>query len=82
MQRFPCARLKQSDEIYRERFHMSMIENIEYIRDTGMEDFLRKETEKWKCPECGATLCNNGICFNCGVDKLKEFIAEKRKSRD
>jgi hypothetical protein len=32
---------------------------------------------------CGGVInCYTGICFNCGVDKLKEFIAKKRKTRD
>ena len=51
---------------------MSMIENLEYIKKQGIEPFLEKETEKWKCPECGAVICcHNGICFSCGLEKLK-----------
>jgi hypothetical protein len=69
---FPCERLQHIDKRYKSSFRMSMIENLEYIRKNGIEEFLLKEEEKWKCPECGAVICcHNGICFNCGLDKLK-----------
>jgi hypothetical protein len=76
---FPCRRLKALDKRYRTFYHMSMIENLERIRDKGMDDFLDEETVKWRCPECGGVICcHNGICFSCGLEKLK---AKKRRYR-
>jgi hypothetical protein len=70
---FPCRSLKHLDNRYRTHYRMSMIENLVYIRDNGIEKFLEKEEEKWKCPECGAVICcHNGICFSCGLEKLKK----------
>jgi hypothetical protein len=74
---FPCRRLKNLDKRYRTKYHMSMIENLIYIKEQGIDKFLEKEAEKWQCPECGGVIsCHNGICYNCGLDKLKnrEFI--------
>jgi hypothetical protein len=69
---FPCDNLGHIDQRYRTLFRMSLIENLEYIRENGIRLFLDKEEEKWRCPECGETICcHNGICFNCGLDKLK-----------
>ncbi|MFC1995458.1 hypothetical protein ACFLVM_01085 [Chloroflexota bacterium] len=52
-------------------FRMSMIENLGIIKEKGATKFLEQEVDKWKCPECGAAICcHNGICFNCGLDKL------------
>ncbi len=49
-----------------------MIENLEAIREKGMVQFLEKQEEKWKCPECGGVICcHNGICFSCGLYLLK-----------
>ena len=68
---FPCHRLKTLDARYRARYHMSMIENLEFIRDHGVESFLEKEEAKWRCPECGGTICcHNGLCLNCGLETL------------
>jgi hypothetical protein len=51
---------------------MSMISNLEYIRENGIDKFLNEESKKWKCPDCGETICtHNGICFNCGLEKLR-----------
>jgi hypothetical protein len=69
---FPCERLKRLDKRCRTYFGMSMIENLEYIKNNGISQFLVKEQEKWKCPECGGLICcHNGICFDCGFSKLK-----------
>ena len=72
-QNFPCRRLKALDKRYRTKYHMSMIENLEWIRDKGIDRFLEKENEKWQCPNCGGVICcHNGLCLNCSLDKLKQ----------
>jgi len=69
---FPCITLQHLEKRYKTFFRMSMVDNLRYIKNNGMEKFLEKEEQKWKCPECGAVICcHNGICFNCGLDKLK-----------
>jgi hypothetical protein len=76
---FPCRRLKTLDKRYRTFYHMSMIENLEHIKNIGIKPFLEKQEEKWKCPKCGGVICcHNGLCFNCGLDKLRQ---KKRKYR-
>jgi len=68
---FPCRRLKSLDKRYRDKYHMSMIENQEFIQEHGIEKFLEKEEKKWKCPKCGdAVCCHNGLCMNCQLDIL------------
>ncbi len=69
---FPCRRLKTLDKRYRTKYHMSMIENLVYIKENGIELFLNKEEEKWRCPECGGVIsCHNGLCYGCSLGKLK-----------
>ena len=70
---FPCSQLKSLDKRYRIKYHMSMIENLEFIKVHGVESFIEKEESKWKCPECGGVICcHNGLCFNCSLDKLQK----------
>ncbi len=44
---FPCDRLRHLDKRYRTRYGMSEIENLEYIRDHGIERFLENERARW-----------------------------------
>jgi hypothetical protein len=69
---YPCRRLKQLDKRYKTKYRMSMIENLDYIKQRGIDRFLDKEYEKWKCTKCGKVICcHNGICYNCEINKLK-----------
>ncbi len=69
---FPCNALLHIDRRYRAHFRMSMIENLEFIKKNGIRRFLLKETERWKCTNCGGTICcHNGICFDCGLKQMK-----------
>lgn len=68
---FPCKRLKSLDKRYRTKYHMSMIANLEFIKNHGTEAFLEKEAEKWNCSDCGGVICcHNGLCLNCNLDTL------------
>jgi len=70
---FPCSRLKALDKRYRTKYHMSMIENLQFIKGNGIEKFLEKEEAKWCCPECGGVICcHNGLCLFCNLDKLRQ----------
>ena len=69
---FPCERLEHIDKGYRAKYRMSVIENLEYIKEHGIKRFLGEQEDRWKCPECGAVICcHNGVCFDCGLGKLK-----------
>lgn len=68
---FPCESLIHLDKRYKTHFRMSMIENLQFIKNNGIKRFLVKEQEKWKCTECGGVICcHNGICFACGLGEL------------
>ncbi len=68
-EKYPCARLKQLDKRYRTNYNMSMIENLEYIREYGLENFVCKENERWACNNCGGTICvHRGFCLYCKGD--------------
>jgi hypothetical protein len=66
-EKFPCARLKQLDKRYRTRYNMSMLENLENIREFGIRQFVATEKVRWACPDCGGAICvHRGYCYSCG----------------
>ncbi len=65
--KFPCARVKHIDKRYRTKYGMSMIENLNFIKSNGIEEFVKSEDAKWKCPDCGNIICvHRKNCFFCG----------------
>jgi len=67
---FPCDNLKHLDKRYRTKYNMSMIENLENIKDFGIRKFLKNEDVRWTCPHCGGTICvHKGYCIDCGKKK-------------
>lgn len=66
-EKFPCARLRQLDKRYRTKYKMSMLENLEHIRDLGIQEFVANERVRWKCQSCGGLVCvHRDECLYCG----------------
>jgi hypothetical protein len=68
-EKYPCARLKNLDKRYRTKYGMSMMENLAHIKNCGLESFLEKEEEKWKCKVCGSGLSvHRDFCLSCKAE--------------
>jgi hypothetical protein len=64
--KFPCQRLKQLDKRYRTKYHMSMLENLEAIKEYGLDAFLQQEEKRWTCSECGSLVSvHKEACLKC-----------------
>lgn len=72
-EKFPCKRLKALDKRYREKYHLSMIENLTFIQEKGLDAFLEEQERIWRCPGCGAAICcHNGLCLSRSLDTLRK----------
>ena len=64
---FPCDKLNHLDKRYRTKYKMSMIENLENIKQLGVREFMKNEKIRWTCSQCGETICvHRGLCYTCG----------------
>jgi hypothetical protein len=82
----PCKRLAKLDEHYRQRYCMSMVENQKMIRQKGIDEFLKNQAERYRCPSRGDVISvHDGKCYRCGfqVQKPIEKVGKNRwdKSR-
>jgi uncharacterized OB-fold protein len=51
-----------------------MLENLEYIKQNGIDAFAANENERWKCESCGELICvHRGCCLSC---------ADKKQAKD
>jgi hypothetical protein len=68
--KFPCRRIKDLDKRYRTKYGVSLIENLNTIKEIGLTQFVELEKGKWKCSNCGQLLCvHRDTCINCGILK-------------
>lgn len=64
--KYPCSRLTKLDNRYRTKYGMSMIENLNFIKNNGMEKFLDYEQSRWTCKECNSGISvHRDFCLNC-----------------
>ncbi|OPY20198.1 MAG: hypothetical protein A4E24_01299 [Methanomethylovorans sp. PtaU1.Bin093] len=44
-----------------------MIDNLKRIKETGIDNFMVIENEKWTCEKCGDIICvHTWKCTKCG----------------
>lgn len=71
-EKYPCSRLKRLDNRYRTKYGMSMLDNLNFIKENKMEKFLENEQKRWTCDVCGSGISvHRDFCLNCKT-KLKE----------
>lgn len=47
-----------------------MLENLQHIKEKGIESFLEEEKKRWKCSACGSILSvHREACVYCGSEK-------------
>jgi Protein of unknown function (DUF3795) len=65
--KYPCTRLEHLDQRYITKYGMSMIQNLDQIKEIGLKRFMEMENTRWVCPECGSPICiHNKKCYICG----------------
>jgi len=65
-EQYPCAQIERIDKRYRKNYHMSMKENLEFIKSQGIGKFLEAQYRKYRCEHCGGLISvHNRKCFKC-----------------
>ena len=51
---------------YKSNYKMSVIDNLEYIKDMGVNQFIEEQYQKYSCSKCGGLVSiHNRKCFKC-----------------
>ena len=66
----PCEKLAHLDKRYRERYGISMIENLKLITAKGNAEFLKSQAKEYTCSKCGDVVCvHDSKCLVCGYQR-------------
>jgi len=64
---FPCENFKKLERRYSSKYHTSLIDNLQNIKEKGVTGFIAGEEKKWKCPGCGGIMSmHTWGCIECG----------------
>jgi hypothetical protein len=65
-EKYPCTRIKYIDKRYRTKYNLSLIENLDNIKKSGLNQFFISEKKRWKCSNCGGSICiHTRFCIDC-----------------
>jgi hypothetical protein len=71
----PCEHLAHLDNRYRERYGMSMVENLKEIQTKGVDAFLKSQADRYRCSSCsGVVSVHDGKCYSCGQIRDKANV--------
>jgi rubrerythrin len=52
---------------------MSLLDNLNRIKEIGIRKYIKEEKEKWVCRKCGSLLSvHREYCLNCG--QKREYL--------
>jgi Zn finger protein HypA/HybF involved in hydrogenase expression len=76
--KYPCTRLKNLDKRYRLKYGMSMLNNLNFIKISGIRNFIKEEKYRWQCSSCkklfSAHRDNCPVCGNKKPASLRRFV--------
>lgn len=63
---FPCKQIKSLEKSYNSRYHASLVENSNTVREHGVKVLLEQHREKYKCQHCGGIISlHDAECSEC-----------------
>ncbi len=66
----PCARVTKLIDMGRYLHRKEYLPNLAKIREMGVEEWVRCEEERWRCPRCGLPLSwYDAECAGCGAPR-------------
>lgn len=64
---FPCRRIRDLDRSYRKRYGASLIEQSLFVKENGIDLFLKNEWKRYICAVCGGVISlHDHRCSECG----------------
>ncbi len=76
---YPCGEVMEKETRYTTQYphRESPLENLQTIREHGMDTFLKNEESMWTCPTCGKPFSvHDRCCPHCG-EKIEKYLQNR-----
>jgi len=69
--KYPCRRIKDLNKRYTTKYGEDLFFNFKECKEKGKDVFIKEQSAKWICPNCGKILCvHREKCLFCGSDNI------------
>lgn len=63
---YPCKLIKNLERSYNKRYSTSLLANSAYVKEYGIEIFMKQQKEKYTCKTCGGIISiHDRECSEC-----------------
>lgn len=67
---YPCKQIKALEKSYITRYHASLMENSNTVKEHGLFAFMIQQREEYTCPHCGGIISiHDKECCECQYKK-------------
>ncbi|MEJ2627227.1 MAG: DUF3795 domain-containing protein, partial [bacterium] len=71
----PCHRITNLINMGRYLHRKEYLPNLEKIREMGVQEWVKYEEERWRCPRCGLPMSwYDAECVGCGAPRSKRLF--------
>ena len=71
----PCYRITSLINMGGYLHRKEYLPNLKKIREMGVQEWVRKEEERWRCPQCGRPMSwYDAECAGCGEPRSKDLF--------
>ncbi|HAE61301.1 MAG TPA: hypothetical protein DCG38_03040 [Eubacteriaceae bacterium] len=63
---YPCKQIKNLEKSYNIRYGASLILNSQFVKENGLNKFMKQQKEIYTCPNCGGIISiHDSECSEC-----------------
>ncbi len=72
----PCYRITNLINMGGYLHRKEYLPNLKQIREMGAQAWVKKEEERWRCPQCGLPMSwYDAVCSNCGAKRSERLFS-------
>jgi len=77
-EQYPCQAIDRMDKRYRENYSMSVKDNLQVLRESGLDSLIEIQYQEHRCIRCdGLISVHNRKCFKC--DTITRLVEKRGK---